>query len=109
MTQISVVMLEDLQGRYSSMSLDLLILIIFVALVLVLSSRNVLSVSTDLIQSPLERSQRRGLHISRKWDVSSLEILPTWLKDKAFTIAYLNNGAKVIEHHYRKVILSQLR
>ena len=53
--QNSSIMHEGLQSRYLSMSLDLLILAIFVALVLVLNSKKVLLVSTDLIQSPLRK------------------------------------------------------
>lgn len=35
-------------------------------------------------------------------DVSRLEELPSFLRNAAFTIAYLSNGAEVIAHHYGK-------
>lgn len=108
--QRPLAMFQGSWAQQSSMPLQILTLAIFVVAMLVFGPQNLLSVSAYFIPTVLEQSRGRYGRLLQKRNIAWLEILPTCLRDRAFSLAYLNNGAKVIEHRYREVELrSQLR
>lgn len=97
-------MLDASLTRPSALALNLLLLVGLVTAVIVFILRKLLSVGISSYKSCGEAADEDSRWI-QDWDAPWMELLPRYLRDKTLAVAYLRNGAKVMEHQYRRVQL----